>query len=62
MASESATPASKQSAKTVQPSVEIAIQIGNLDLIDLDKQLVITGSDNGERTSNTSFKTKNSKC
>ena len=58
MASESATPASKQSPKTVQPSVEIAVQIGNLDLIDLDEQLVITGSDSGERISDTSFKTK----
>ena len=48
VASESATPASMQSTKTVQPSVEIAVQIGNLDLIDLDEQLVITGSDSGE--------------
>ena len=48
VASEPETPASKQSTKTVQPSVEIAVQIRNLDLIDLDEQLVITGSDSGE--------------
>ena len=48
MVRESATPASKQSEKTIQPPIEIAVKIKNLDLIALDEQLVITGSDNGE--------------